>query len=415
MFTRRSSGSSREDGDGGIGPWWFSLAAFAVVIVLVGIIGKFTFFGYYWYGVDDQEIAVETVAGTVTDVLGPGIHSNGTWFADLHNFNASQLKWCAVDPEVLSIDNQRLGFVVCGTVQRPGRNDLIDDPTSPTGLSTYYEYQNGRYWVAHKTFYLDDKALGGSYHTETVEEGKEVLYLVDEAGLMQELAQQAMKACVGEKTFDTSVKGAARDELRNCIDGNVSALAEAYGGLRVENVTVPNVILTAEVKAKMDEITAAIFDTQLARQQAEREKANAERDVAVREGQIRVEQAEAQERARQRAETARLEAEAARAQRELIEAQKANELLEAQRDVGVKQAEYEAALLAAQAQHAWEIQFAGILSLNPGYSDYLVSIAMAQAWNEVDKVVVPVGTDPVTIINPAGADAGVVVDSTNPN
>ena len=47
-----------------------------------------------------------------------------------------------------------------------------------------------------------------------------------------------MKVCIGERTFNDNVIGTARDVLRECIDKELSRLADSYG-LQIANVVVP--------------------------------------------------------------------------------------------------------------------------------------------------------------------------------
>ena len=412
--------------------WWIFVIA-AVILVAIGIVGRFTFLGYYWTSIGDQSIGVETVAGNVTRVLPPGIHTNGKLWADLYEIDISQLPWCAVDPEVLTKDSQRLGFVVCGTVQRPGLTDLISaEPkdvndtdtgdtsetdvvvdvgtdTDSTGAdtdkekTTYYQYNKGQYWIGYKIYFLKNTLLAGKYHTETNPRNtNEQLYIIDEAGLMQQLAQQAMKSCVGDRTFEEAVVGSKRDELRSCIDNSVSELATNYGGLKVENVVVPNILIGDEVAVKLDAITQAKFDTQLELQKKEQALAEGQRLLAVKQAEIRVEQGSIQETATQEKKTLELQAAAEKARDDLIRAQKANELLQAQLQIGINQTNLNAAEIEVQIKHIWEITLAELMLQNPTYANYLVLQLATTAWDEMDKVVVPIGSDPYTIINPWG-------------
>jgi hypothetical protein len=386
--------------------YWFYLAIAVFVVIFVGVIGTFTFLGYYWRAVSDQQIGVETVAGNVTRVLPPGIHSNSKLWADLHEVDISQLPWCSVDPEVLTKDSQRLGFVVCGTVQRPSLSDLIGPEGKKT---TYYQYNGGQYWVGYKTYYTKNDLLAGEYHTETNPNNpNEQMYIIDKAGLMQQLSQQAMKSCVGDRTFEEAVVGSNRDELRACIDESVSKLAANYGGLKVENVVVPNIIIGEEVAAKLDAITTAKFDTQLEKQKREQALAEGEKLLAVEQASIRVEEGSAQETATQRAITLGLQAEAEKARQELIEAQMANELLEAELQIEISQTDLEAAMLEVQISHVWDITLAELIEQNPTYADYLMLQMATAAWDETDKIVVPIGSDPFTIINPWGNTTPIV-------
>lgn len=50
------------------------------------------------------------------------------------------------------------------------------------------------------------------------------IYLEDDLARngVQDLARQAMKVCVGDRTFDDNIIGTARDALRACIDDELS-------------------------------------------------------------------------------------------------------------------------------------------------------------------------------------------------
>ena len=59
--------------------------------------------------------------------------------------------------------------------------------------------------------------------------------------------------CVGDKKFDEAVIGSGRDDLRACIDDELSGLAEPLG-LEVRNVAVPQITISPEVQAGLDAI-----------------------------------------------------------------------------------------------------------------------------------------------------------------
>jgi hypothetical protein len=381
--------------------WWVYVVVGVVLILgIIGIIGRFTFLGYYWTSIGDQSIGVETVAGNVTRVLPPGIHTNQKLWADLYEVDISQLAWCGVDPEVLTKDSQRLGFVVCGTVQRPTLADFIGSGTERT---TFYQYNGGQYWVGYKQYFLNNSILAGKHHTETNPKNpNEQLYVIDEAGLMQQLAQQAMKSCVGDRTFEEAVVGSNRDSLRSCIDESVSTLAANYGGLKVENVVVPNILIGEEVAAKLDAITQAKFDTQFELQKEEQAIAEGRKLLAIEQAAIRTQQGSVQEMAKQEAITLELQTNAERAREELIRVQKANELLEAQLQVQISQTKLEDSKIEVQSKYIWEITLAELMMNNPVYAEYLMLQLATAAWDETDKIVVPIGSDPYTIINPWG-------------
>ena len=91
------------------------------------------------------------------------------------------------------------------------------------------------------------------------------IYLEDELARsrMQDQARQAMKVCIGERTFDDNVVGTARDVLRQCIDDELNARAANFG-LRIENLVVPDVILSPAVQSALDAIVQSRLETEKA-------------------------------------------------------------------------------------------------------------------------------------------------------
>ena len=71
----------------------------------------------------------------------------------------------------------------------------------------------------------------------------------------------------------------------------------------------------------------------------------------------------------------------------MIEAQKANDLLSAQKDLEINKALAAAALEKAKADLAQQTALAEIYRLNPGYLDLQVAIANASALKSTDKIV----------------------------
>ncbi|OGC69344.1 hypothetical protein A2415_04380 [candidate division WWE3 bacterium RIFOXYC1_FULL_39_7] len=383
--------------------WWLYLTIAVIAVVVFAVIGAFTFFGYFWVSVDATHIGVETIEGRVTAVLPPGIHSNDARWADLTEVSLEQLPWCATDPEVITSDRQRLGFVVCGTVSRPGLGDLVEG----TG-ETFYKVNNNENWTGYKQYYLNDGLLAGRYETKPTEDGKDTVYVITQAGLMDQLARQAMKVCVGARTFDTAVVGGSRDELRQCIDDNVSERAAAYGGLKVQNVTVPNVVLLPEVQQKFDDITQSRLDVELANQDALKEASLANQQLALESGKIRVEQGRIQELEKQKALTYDLERQALEAEKAVIEAQKANDLLTAQKDLEIALAQLEVERAQALAIIAKDEALATLYAQYPEYREMLIKLAWAASIKATDKLILPAGTDPMTILQPDG-ESGVDV------
>ncbi|RJR27458.1 hypothetical protein C4561_02065 [candidate division WWE3 bacterium] len=367
---------------------WATLVV-AVLILLVLLAAGTAVFGYMLHGVKDNEIAVKLRRSVITDIVGPGVYNDPSWFADIHDIKIEGVRFYAVDPEVLTKDQQRIGLVVEGDVYRPGLDkvDVIRDG-----------------WSLYRTFYTNDKALVGEIGTS--ERGEK---FVQTPGLMQGLAQQAMKVCVGDRTFAESVVGSARDELRGCIDEEISKLAIQYGGIEVRNIIVPNIILSPEVTSLLDQITNSKFQVDLARQDTLKAEENGRRLLAETQAQIRVEQGKIQEEQRQAAITAELERKALEAQKVVIEAEKANELLKAQKDFEIAVAIFEVKKQEALSLIAKDTALAELYSLHPEYLDMLVQEMWSAALAEAGAIYIPAGTDPTTIIQPGTGSTGVNV------
>ena len=148
-------------------------------------------------------------------------------------------------------------------------------------------------------------------------------------------------------TFDDAVIGTARDDLRNCIDDQLNSLASNFG-LDVDNVAVPEVILSPDVQAGLDEIVRKRLQTEQAVQEQLRAKAEADAEQARQEGEIRVEQSRIQEESRQQLTLAKLEEDKIFAQKAVIEAERANELARVEAERAIIEAEKSNALLAAE-------------------------------------------------------------------
>jgi hypothetical protein len=268
----------------------------AVVIVLVGFLFfvSSSFFGYIAHKVDANEIGIRLIGGVYQETLGPGTYTDGTMFADLVNVDIKRLDFSGEDPEVLTSDLQRLGVTVSGTVARPG-----------IGVMT------AELWSQYREVYLNEDALRSR---------------------MSVLSQQAMKVCVGQRTFEEAAVGENRNGLTDCIDVQLSALAQPFG-LDVNNVSVPNVIISAAVQASLDKLTDSRNATSFAKQEELRIAAETQRDLTAQQGQIVIEQGRVQEELEQRAISAALEADALDAEKEVITKQNENSLLQIQGDL----------------------------------------------------------------------------------
>jgi hypothetical protein len=351
-----------------------------VFVVLLFLLSFTSNFFYFFERVSASEVGVQFVSGRIKDVVGPGVYSDMGLFVDMERVSIQSVGFSVSDAELITRDKQRIGLVVTGDIFRPGveSKDLI--------IQLWGEYSQ--------------------------------LFLSDEAARVriEDRARQAMKVCVGDRAFDDNVIGTGRDELRNCIDDELNELAANYG-LRVDNVVVPEVILSPEVQARLDEIVQSRLQTEKAAQDKLKADAEAAAEQARQEGEIRVQQSRIQEESRQQAILAALEEEKILAQRAVIEAERANELarveaqkaiieaekqnelLAAQRDLEIELARALAAAERAKAEVALQAALAELYAQNPGFLQLQVVQANAAALNETDKIIfTPEGTVPTLVL-----------------
>lgn len=359
-------------------------SAFVTIIVVVVIIGLLLAFSsqffYFFERVDEQEIGIQFRSGRIHNIVGPGVYSDFGLFVEMEKISIQTIPFSVSDEEIITKDKQRLGLVVSGDIARPD----LDKVDQIQGL-----------WAKYRGIYLDDELARTR---------------------VQDLAKQAMKVCVGDRTFDDNIIGTARDELRACIDTEVSDLAANFG-LEIDNVVVPEVILSPEVQTALDAIVQSRLETEKAAQDKLRAQAQADAEQARQEGEIRVEQSRLQEQAKQEIVLAQLQQEKTQAQKVVIEAeranelarveaeqaiiaaQKENELLAAQRDLEINRALAEAAAEKAKADLAMEAAIAEIYAGNPGYLDLMRVQANANALQPTDKIIfTPEGTVPTLVL-----------------
>lgn len=330
---------------------------------------------YLFTRVEPSQIGVRIQGGRIVDILPPGVYSDIGLFVRLETYSAQSYQFSVTDDELITSDNQRLGVKVSGSVFRPDfkQADRIAD-----------------LWTRYKTIYVNDEAL---------------------QAVANDLAAQAMKVCVGDRPFRDSIIGTARDDLRKCIDTELSNLADPYG-LDVQNVTVPNVILSPEVQALLDSITKSRLETEKADQDALRAFAEGAARQAEQEATIRVEQSRIQEEARQKTLLAELSRQQLDAEKKVIEAQKANDLLSAQKDLEINKAKALAAAEKADADLAREAALATLYTNNPNYYQLQTMLANASAIKETDKLIfVQEGTFPQLVFS-QGITPVVPIDAT---
>lgn len=338
---------------------FISLIAFVLLINVVG--GNFF---YLFTKVDQQEVGVRFRGGQIAEVVGPGLYNDFGLYVQMKHISLTAVQFAVEDPEVITKDKQRIGAVVNGDVFRPTDHVVIRD-----------------LWAQYSDLFLKDDALK---------------IRVDA------LARQALKSCIGDRTFDQNVIGSARDDLRDCIDEELSGLAANYG-LEVKNVVVPNIILSTEVQTTLDAITKSRLDTEKAAQDKLKADAEALANRALQEGQIMVEQARIQEETRQKTTLLKLEYERLQAEKSVIEAKKANELLSAEKDFQINQAKAVAAAEQAKADLSAKLAEAKIYADNPTYAAYLMALANASALKATDKVIfVPEGAMPSIVLSGPG-------------
>ena len=357
-----------------------------IVLVVIGVIVVLFLlnfarnFFYAFERVDEQEVAVQFQGGKIKNVVGPGIYTDVGLFVDIVRVSSQAIPFSVTDDEIITKDKQRIGLVVSGDIFRPNiaQKDTIQ-----------------ALWAQYRSIYLEDELARSR---------------------MQDQARQAMKVCIGDRTFDDNVVGTARDVLRQCIDDELNARAANFG-LRIENLVVPDVILSPAVQSALDAIVQSRLETEKAAQDKLRADAQADAEQARQEGEIRIEQSRIQEQARQQTALAQLEEQKVAAQRAVIEAERANELarveaeravieaqknndlIAAQRDIEIAQAQAVAAEEQAKAQIAYESALAALYAGRPDYVQLLIAQANASALNKTDKVIfTPEGVTPTLVL-----------------
>jgi hypothetical protein len=363
------------------------VAAILLIVVLSLVFGAF---GFIMQKVDTNEVGLITKAGKPVELVGPGVYSRWGPFSyyDLELVDTTARNLCAEDPEVLTTaradeDPIRIGVKVCADFLRPGLE--MDFATYAAKFTKY------------KNMYLMDEPVAGY-----TEDG------VFFEGLFQAKAQQAMKSCIGEGTFFDAAVGQSRDATALCHAEKLGELFAPYG-FGIANVTVPNIAIPQAVGDSLDVVAKAKFDSAAERELAGLARAQADRQQAEKEGQIRVAQAETQERLRQDILTAELREQSELAQLSVIEAQKANEIRTEELNFTVAEAQLDVAEKQAEINNANEAFLIALYADNPEYMQYLVDLALAGSFGEMDKAFLEVGTTPRMLITPDG-NANVVVD-----
>lgn len=321
--------------------WFVGLVLGVIVIAVLANVSK-----SFWYFevIENDQVGVRIAAGEIQGVVQPGIAYDFGLFVDLVKITTSAVAITVDDPELITIDKQRIGLEVTADVFRPREADIV--------ISNYSRYRN---------IYLNDESLQQRMTAFTL---------------------QAMKVCVGDKKFDEAVIGSGRDDLRACIDDELSGLAEPLG-LEVRNVAVPQISISPEVQAGLDAIVQSRLATEKAKQDAEKAKQEAIAQQAVEEGRIRVEQSKLQEEARQQAilqdiKRQQLEAELAVIEQEKINTQVQLELTALQQKVADQQ---------ALVDIAKELALAELYRNSPAFVSLQIALANSAAIKDTDKLI----------------------------
>src|SRR5688500_7646215 len=141
-----------------------------IFVALAIVVAYFIFgnmFGYVLYSVDSTEVGIRFRGNNPYEVVPPGRYTRFGLFEEMRVINVSGLPFSVTDPEILTKDQQRLGYQVAGTIHRPGVEKMGDIITN---------------WANYSIFYTSDQALVGT---------------ADTPGLVTNIAKQAMKVCVG--------------------------------------------------------------------------------------------------------------------------------------------------------------------------------------------------------------------------
>jgi uncharacterized membrane protein YqiK len=353
------------------------------ILIIVAAVVVLSFAGNFFYVMEriaPEEIGVQFRAGRIHQVVGPGLYSDFGLFVEIERVSTQAIPFKVTDPELITSDKQRIGVTVSGDIFRPGmaKRDILR-----------------RLWPQYRGMYLQNDLV---------------------VARVEDMAKQSMKVCVGERTFDESIIGQARDDLRACIDTELDDLVTQFG-INVDNLVVPEVVISEAVQAALDAIVQSRLETEKAAQDKLKAQAEAASEQARQEGEIRVEQSRIQEQTRQQTLLAELEKDRLAAQQSVIEAErandlarleterqklqvtKANELLAAERDLEINEAAAEAAVAQAQAETAVEKALAELYAQNPAYVQWLVAQVNASALSETDKVIfTPEGVAPSIVI-----------------
>lgn len=358
------------------------IAAVVVVILLLILIISPNYYGYSLANIDSTQAGVITHFQKFDTVVGPGQYNAPfDWGADITPINVGGLQFTVTDEEVAvgGKDSKNIanfiGVVVAGTVFRPGVTPRQNGDTVIPAL-------NDKLWQDNKILYTNDEVL---------------------IAKVNELTQQAMKVCVGERDLASAVIGNARNDLSGCIDEQLTNLASPFA-LDVRGITVPNIIVSQKLKDSVANIAQADQESQEAVAKSTLAYANGLQQQAEVQAEVGVTAA---------ANLAQISAQSTQqaAQQQLIISKGSVQDAQATYDANTKKYQLAQATiqleidnLKAQSDNAQVAILAKLYQDNPAYAALVVQQAYAEGLKAVEKVFyIPSDTTSLSVIGGTGS------------
>ena len=122
-------------------------------------------FIYFLSPVEQNEVGVRFRNGQIVAIVGPGLYTDAGLYVELKRVAQTAIPFSVQDDEIITSDKQRVGVIVNGDISRPtiAQADLIRTN-----------------WASYSDIYLSDIASKAR---------------------VEALTRQAMKVCVGQRTF----------------------------------------------------------------------------------------------------------------------------------------------------------------------------------------------------------------------
>lgn len=207
--------------------------------------------------VDANEVGIKMYAGEIKGCVGPGVHTDMGWFADLKEISSATVKLNVGDPEVATQDNQLVGVEITIQARR------LTDCDSARNILTN--------WPS----LTDDQAL-----IETIDA----------------TAREGIK--VGTRSFTLTQLLDDRNSLATKIQDSLEGDASVYS-VEIVNVIVNNIAIDPSYaeQLKTKALLTAQIETELRRQDLIKQTASnnileQERRTAVLGEQVKAEQAQ---------------------------------------------------------------------------------------------------------------------------